>query len=345
MIRIGLVGVGTMGRGHLEQYVRIMLEDDSIQLVALCDVDPKRFEVQTGDLNIEGVGKDVIDFSKYNLYNDYDEMLAKEQLDMVDLVVPTYLHAEYAVKALDKGLHVLCEKPMALNPDECQRMIDARDRSGKQLMIAQCLRFWPAYEQLKAVAADGRFGKPVCAYLARYGGSPKGSYQDWYFDEAKSGGCLLDQHIHDVDMVQWVFGMPEAVSTTGRNVNPGAGFDALSTNYRYPDFTVNTQDDWTINGDGFGFDMPIRANFEKGSVVHEKGKLTLYPNGEAPVVPELPPDKGYYREIVYFLDHIKSGEPIETSTPESTRDTIRVATAERISAKQRGEWVKLASVN
>ncbi|MDR1599557.1 MAG: Gfo/Idh/MocA family oxidoreductase [Oscillospiraceae bacterium] len=339
MIRIGLVGLGAMGRGHLETYARLMDEDDRVKLTALCDVDPKRFETQQGNLNIEGVGKSKIDFSRYRLFFDIDRMLAEEPLDMVDLVIPTYLHSPAAVKALDRGLHVFCEKPMALTPELCQAMIDARDRSGKLLMIGQCLRFWPAYEKLKEIIDNGSLGKPTAGYYARFGGTPQGSFEDWYLDESRSGGCLLDQHIHDVDMVNWLFGLPESVSTRGVNVNPGAGIDALSSIYRYPGMSVTTEDDWSLNGKDMRFSMRFRQNFERGAAVFENNALTIYPNGEKSYIPDMPADNGYYRELRYFLDRIIDGQPIETAPLESTRDTIRLAVAERESARRDGDWV------
>ena len=339
MFRVGMVGVGAMGRGHLEQYVRLMGEDDSIKLVAICDVDSKRFEAASGALNIEGVGKDKVDFSQFHLYNDYFEMLEKEDLDVVDLVIPTYIHVEYAEAALKRGLHVLCEKPMALKPELCQRMIDARDKSGKTMMIAQCLRFWPAYEKLKEIIETKQLGEPTCGYFARHGGTPKDSYQDWYMDETRSGGCLLDQHIHDVDTINWLFGVPEAVSTAGINMYPGAGYDALSTNYRFDrPLVINTQDDWCLNGKDMKFKMHFRMNFERGAVLFADNVLTVYPNDEESYVPELPDDNGYYREMRYFYDCLASGKVIETATLDSTRDTIRIAAAERKSAAARGEW-------
>ncbi|GHU72807.1 hypothetical protein FACS1894184_20740 [Clostridia bacterium] len=341
MVRIGLVGVGAMGRGHLEVYIRLMKEDPNVKLTAICDVDPKRFEMDTGNLNIEGIGKDQIDFSQFHLYNDYDKMLADEPLDMVDLVIPTYLHTPYAVKALGLGLHVFCEKPMSLNPDLCQQMIDAQAASGKRMMIGQCLRFWPAYEKLKEIVENGSLGKAKHGYYARFGGTPRGSFEDWYLDEKRSGGCLLDQHIHDVDMVNWLFGLPESVSTRGVNMNPGAGIDALSSIYRYTDMSVTTEDDWSLNGDGFRFEMKFRQNFERGAVLFQDNKLTVFPNGEASYTPDLPEDNGYYRELRYFLDRVIDGQQITVAPLESTRDTIRLATAERESARNNGEWTEI----
>ncbi|GHU74103.1 hypothetical protein AGMMS49992_14630 [Clostridia bacterium] len=342
MLRIALAGVGAMGRGHLEQLIRLMKEDASIKLTALCDVDPTRFEAKTGTLNIEGVGKDEVDFSQFHLYADFNKMLAEEPLDMVDIVLPTYLHASHTVKALEKGLHVFCEKPMALTPELCQSMIDAQAASGKLLMIGQCLRFWPAYEKLKAFVDNGELGKPTCGYYARFGGTPRGSFEDWYLDEQRSGGCLLDQHIHDVDMVNWLFGLPESVSTRGVSVGLGSGIDALATNYRYPNMTITAEDDWSLNGKDMGFRMLFRQNFERGALVFEDNVLTVYPNDKDSYKPELSEDYGYYRELRYFIDRINDGQPITVAPLTSTRDTIRLATAERQSARNNGDWTKIA---
>lgn len=347
MFKVGLVGIGAMGRGHLEQYLRLMSEGAPVELVALCDVDPKRFEALAGkgDLNIEGVGKQKVDPASFRRYGSMDEMIANEELDYVDLVIPTYLHAEYAIRAMRAGLNVLCEKPMALSPAECQAMIDAQKETGKQLMIAQCLRFWPSYEYLKQTVDSGTLGKVTCAYFARHGGTPMWSFENWLQDEKRSGGCILDQHVHDVDTIYWLFGFPESVSTLGVNVIPGAGYDAVSTNYRFSDSRViNAQDDWSMNGKDMSFQSLFRVNFEKGAVVCEKGKLTVYPNGEPSYVPELSADSGYYREIRYFLDRLADGKPIETAPPTSTRNTIRLALAERLSAQRKGEWVGISEI-
>jgi predicted dehydrogenase len=286
MLKVGLVGIGFMGRGHLDIYMQLEEEGFPVKLVAICDVDKDKFEGKFLPGNLD-VGNLKYDFSKYNLYTDYDEMLEKEDLDYIDIALPTYLHAEATIKALNKGIHVLCEKPMALNTEECQAMIDAAKANNKKLMIAQCLRFWPEYEYLKKCVDSKEYGKVVSAYFFRGGTTPRWSYENWLLNKEKSGGVLLDQHIHDVDVINWLFGTPKQVSTVGRNVFPGSGYDAVSTNYIYDDMAVNAQDDWTINSKDFGFAMTFRVNFEKGTLIYEGGKLTVYPHDGKSFVPEL----------------------------------------------------------
>ena len=329
-----------MGRGHLDNYIRLESEGFPVKLVAICDIDEEKFENKFLSGNID-VGNAQYDFSKYRLYTDIDDMLEKEELDIVDIALPTYLHAEVSVKALNKGINVLCEKPMALTVEECRKMIEAAEKNNRKLMVAQCLRFWPEYEYLKECVETKRFGDVLSGYFFRGGSTPKWSYQNWLLKKEKSGGVILDQHIHDVDMINWLFGTPEAVSSIAKNVIPGSGYDIVSTRYIYDDGKVITaEDDWVLNGD-FGFDMIFRVNFEKGNMVFEKGVLKVNPNDGKSFTPDLPKDDGYYREIKYFINALLNNNDIEVASPYSTMETIRIARAEIQSADNDGEYIKL----
>lgn len=341
MLKVGLIGLGFMGRTHMENYIRLESEGFPVKLAAICDIDKEKFEGKVAGGNID-TGSSQYDFSKYSLYIDIDEMLEKEKLDYVDITLPTYLHAEIAVKALNKGFHVLCEKPMALNSADCKKMIDAAEKNGKKLMIAQCLRFWPEYEYLKECVESGRYGKVTSGYFYRGGVTPIWSYNNWLLQEDKSGGCILDQHIHDVDTIHWLFGKPVRVTSSGRNVVPGSGFDIVSTNYIFEDDKViNAQDDWTLNGD-YGFQMLYRVNFQKGNLVFEGGVLKDNPNDGKSFVPELARDMGYYREIKYFVNSLINNTPFSVCPPESTMGTIQIAEAEISSTRKKGEPVPVA---
>ncbi|HOL54327.1 MAG TPA: Gfo/Idh/MocA family oxidoreductase [bacterium] len=336
MIKTGLIGIGFMGRGHLDNYIRLESEGFPVKLVAVCDIDPNKFKNKFLPGNID-VGNQKYDFSKYRLYTDIEEMLNKEELDYVDICLPTYLHAEATIKALNRGLNVLCEKPMALNSRECSEMIEAAKRNNRKLMIAHCLRFWPAYEYLKECVETKRFGEFLGGYFYRGGSPPRWSYKNWLLTREKSGGCMLDQHVHDVDTINWLFGKPRAVSTIARNVIPGSGYDLLSTNYIYPNGKViNAQDDWTLQGD-YGFEMLFRANFEGGNLVFQNNILKVNPNDAKGFIPELSKDIGYYREIKYFVDCLSSNKPVTVAPPESSKETIEIVEAEVRSADKDGE--------
>jgi predicted dehydrogenase len=216
-------------------------------------------------------------------------------------------------------------------------MVETAERSGKKLMIGQCLRFWPGYEYLKEVVETEQFGKVTEGYFYRGSGAPK----DWFLDEKLSGGAIMDMHIHDTDMINYLFGRPDKVSTLGRNVLPGSGYDIVSTHYFYKDAKViNAQVDWTLEGD-FGFYMGYRVNFERGNVVFDGGGVKVNPNDGAGFMVELSPDAGYYRELVYFLNAIIQDKPIVICTPESAAESLEIIEAEVQSANAEGEWIVL----
>jgi len=335
MIKVGLIGLGFMGHAHLDNYIRLESEGFPVKLVAICDIDKSKFEGKAVAGNI-AVGTGEYDFSKYNLYSEIDELLEKEELDYVDIALPSYLHAEVTIKALNKGLHVFCEKPMALKSEDCKNMIEASKKNDRLLMIGQCLRFWPEYEYVKECVDTEKFGKVLSGYFFRGGVTPTWSFENWLLQKEKSGGCLFDQHIHDVDTINWLFGAPTSVSTIAKNVIPGNGYDIVSTNYLYEDGKViNAQDDWTLNGD-YGFEMRFRVNFEKGNVIFEKGALIVNPNDGKAFTPELSKDTGYYRELKYFGDTIINNNKLDRIAPESTMTTIKIAEAEQASADEKG---------
>jgi len=342
-MRVGLVGLGFMGAGHLGNYVKMAENGLDIELVAICDVDEKKLKATSAtEGNLPNPVKD-FDLSKYKQYTDIEDMIKNENLDYVDLCLPTFLHAPLAIKAMEMGVHVFCEKPFARNSKECEEMIAASKRTGKKLMIGHTLRYWDAYVFAKDYIDRSVFGKCTGAYFYRGGVTPIWSWENWLLDKERSGGCLLDQHVHDVDTIVWMFGLPKAVSTSGVNTVKGSGYDIVSTNYIYGDGkVVNAQDDWTINGDGYGFEMLFRMNFEKGALVFEQGKLMVHPIGEKAYEAEFDGKDAYYEEILLFNRLIKGEESFDhIALLESHRDTILLAEAEEKSADQGGVVVQL----
>ena len=351
MLKAGIIGIGSMGRGHLNNYIKFMSEKKGIELVAICDVDEEKFKNYKPDFNIRGLADGEYDFSKFHCYTDVDEMLEKEtDLDMVSVIVPTYLHCEISCKCLEKGINVFCEKPMALNLEQCRKMIDTAEKAGKRLMIGQCLRFWPEYEYLKECVDSGRFGKVICAYFYRGGSTPMWSYNDWYHKKELGGGAIFDQHIHDVDMVSHLFGLPEKVMSSGIIYYEGCNYDAVSTNYIYPDGKViNSQNDWT---QAAGFGACFRVGFEKATLISDdkgfrladatarNGKIDLrFTTTYQPV--EIEQYSAYEKEILYFADCIRNNKPIEFNTPYDSMNTIKLVSAEVESCSKNGEPVEV----
>lgn len=341
MLKVGLVGLGFMGSMHLQNYLRLEKEGFPLKVIAIADVDKEKHNGFQTKGNIESA-QELIDYSQFNFYSSLEEMAANEELDYVDLCLPTYLHASQTALAMSLGLHVFCEKPMALSKQECGEMIAVAKKYDKQLMIGQTLRFFPSYNYLKELIDTKKYGKVLAASFFRGGTTPIWSWENWLLQKDKAGGALLDQHIHDVDTINWLFGLPKSVSTSGVVVFEGSGYDIVSSTYHYEDGKViSAEDDWTINGD-FGFEMRFRVTFEKGALVFENKELTEYPYDGEKFVPTISKEDGYYLELKHFaqclLDNVSVNSIVSL---ESATDTIYIAEKEQESADLSGELVQV----
>jgi len=271
------------------------------------------------------------------MYTDLEEMLANEQIDVIDICLPTFLHKEYAIRMMERGYHVLCEKPMSLNFDACQEMLEAEKRTGKHFMIAQCLRFFPEYEYLKECTTDNRFGKVLSAQFSRVSPPPVWGWQNWFMNPELSGGCITDLHIHDIDYIRYLFGEPEAVSC--RATHSVSCYDTVQTALFYGGTPVTAIGDWTL--DKVPFSASYRVDFEAATLIMEGGKVTVYPKGEGePFAPELKKMSGYAAEISYFCDVIL-GKTENTKNPAtSAARSIRLINTMKQSADQNGKTLK-----
>ncbi len=340
MIRLALVGLGFIGQAHF----RVHREASGVDLVAVCDKLPERVAEQVPSLagNLGG-DPTPLDLSALARFTSFEELLAAGGLDCVDLCTPTFLHADMAVQALEAGLHVICEKPMALSVPECQRMIDAARANDRFLFIAQCIRFWPAYEVAADLVARGALGRIVSAKFTRLSATPVWSESNWILDPALSGGALLDLHIHDVDFIASVFGTPPAVFSRAANAfTVGPKVNHVLTQYLYDDFLCVAEAGWAMPT-GFPFTMAFQILGDQGLLDFALGRdpaLILYrPDGEQ-TVPPIASETGYVREMAYFFQCINSGCAPLRVTPESARESVRICAAEFESA-QTGKPVAL----
>ncbi len=169
-VKVGLIGLGGMGRVHFESYVK----NPKAQIVALCDIDEEKLsgDWQNIGLNLGDTGSAQVDLSQVQRSTDYHDLLANTEIDAVDICVPTYLHAQIGVDALHAGKHVLCEKPMGFDQGQCWALDKAFRESGKQLMIAHCLRYWPQYVKAHEIIQGEEYGRALYARFHRAGATP-----------------------------------------------------------------------------------------------------------------------------------------------------------------------------
>jgi predicted dehydrogenase len=249
----------------------------------------------------------------------------------VDLCTPTDLHADMAIAALKAGKHVICEKPMALNFADCDRMIAAAEAAGRFLFVGQCIRFWPAYEALADMVHAGKLGAVRMAKFTRLSGTPMWSESNWILDPSRSGGALLDLHIHDADFVSHLWGLPPAVFAQAASIiTPGHRVDHIVTDYLFKDFVCVAEGGWAFHS-GFPFTMAYRVIGEAGTLAWQFSdgpEPTLYRNGQEPVKVPVAEGTGYQREMRYFLDCMEAGRAPTTVTPQGAREAVRLVLAE-----------------
>lgn len=329
-LKVALIGFGGMGHFHAVCYRKQKYAD----LVAICDIDKKKFDESRIKINLGESGD--VDLSGIKQCYSYKELKETVDFDVLDICLPGHLHAEYAVKAMKDGYHVLCEKPMARNLAQADRMIRVSRETNRYLMIAQCLRFWPIYQYLKDLYTSKKYGKLLRLDMRRNGSLPA---QAWYRDPKKSGGALLDLHLHDTDFINWMLGTPDAVQTFGI-VRDTGGIDDLMTNYYYKNGpVVNSEGSW-CKGSWFCSGIAV---FSKATVEIANNTVKIYKVDETEHE-EIKLDKNadaYSNEIAYFTECIIKGKTPENCMPESTRESIRIAAAEERSARNNGRKVNL----
>lgn len=326
MLNCAIIGLGGLGKKHLGNLLEMK---DKVKVVALCDIEGNNLAATTK--TNQGNIKADMDLSGCRFYTDAAEMLDKENVDLVVTALPTYLHEKYTVMALERGFHTFSEKPMARTSQQAQNMIDAAKRSGKKLMIGQCLRYKDSYLALKHYVDSGELGKPIRAAFHRYSFLPVWGWQNWYLDYEKSGCSAMDLHVHDVDLVNWIFGKPNSVSSVATHNR--TKFDSITTRYFYDDVCVTADCDWSF-GESFGFRRGYFAVFEKATLEMKDSGETIVCPIDGPAYPlELSGLDPYVEEMKDLINAIEEDCEITALTPESTKQTIDIVLAEIRSAE------------
>jgi len=322
-----------MGRMHYKCYKAL----ENARVVAVCDLNPNIEEDTKRAIGNIGEAEEAIDFNSLQLYTDYEKMLKEAKLDAVSITLPTYLHADFSIKALQAGLNVLCEKPMALNVQDCERMIAQANRSGKVLQIGHCVRFWPEYAKAKEIIDSGKYGKVIAATFQRLGAAPAWSADNWFMNEERSGGVALDLHIHDTDFVQYIFGLPRAVSSLGAK-GPGGELLHIATQYLYDDDkAVIAEGSWAMTP-SFGFEMSFNIALETATIVYDltrQPSFKICPAEGQSITAEVEKSDGWFVEIAHFVKTI-SGQKVEPiTTLEQSLNSVKIVEAEKESIRKR----------
>jgi len=329
MLRVGIVGLGFMGRMHYRCWKGL----SGASVTAVCEANPNVLAAagQPGGGNVDGAA-DHVDLEGVAVFSDLDEMLKSGTVDAISLTLPTFLHPDFTIRALQAGVHVLCEKPMALTVEDCDRMIAASKETDKVLQIGHCIRFWPEYVATRDLIKSGQFGNVISASFRRFSALPTWSPDNWFADESRSGAQPLDLHIHDADYVHYLFGIPDSVTSVADGSQ-----SYISTQYHYAAGpAVVAEGTWRMSL-SFGFEMSFVIVLERGVIVLDSTRSPSFrvcPAEGAAFTPIVPPGDGYTREIEHFAQ-LARGEKVESVvTAQESRDTVRIVLAEKRSARE-----------
>jgi predicted dehydrogenase len=339
MLKVGITGLGFMGWIHWLAYQKV----DGIQVAAVCEQDPKKLTGDWTDIQGNfGPAGEQVDLSNVATYSSYDEMLADDSLDLIDICLPPSLHAPFTIKAAQAGKHVFSEKPMSLKLDACNDMVSACRDNNVQLMVGHVLPFFAEYTHALNVIRSGEYGSLLGGYFKRVISDPH--WLNNFYDPDKIGGPMLDLHVHDAHFIRLLFGMPTSVTSRGRM--RGEVVEYCSSLFGFEDSRIVVNSiGGVVNQQGRPFTHGFEIHLEKATMHFEFGAYS--DNGEsAPfkicthddkvIRPELPGGDevdSFAAEIREVVRAIKSGQPSDILGGDLAMDAIRICQWETESVK------------
>ena len=315
MIKVAVLGTGGISGAHVPAWEKI----PEAKIVALCDVMPDRLQKYPHLTDV-------------NRYADCDEMLEKEEIDILDICLPTFLHAEYSIKAMEKGINVICEKPISLKKEDVARVYKTAEENNVKFMIAHVLRFWPEFVFLRDIIKSEKYGKMLTGNMTRLGSTPRWSWENWMRRKECSGLVPFDLHIHDLDFIVYAAGKPVNCITHRSQFEDQ---DIINATYEYEDGRYITCDSWWVTSD-YPFTFSYRFTFEKAVVELKSDKLMVYPVGDKPFEVKqdventdddcinLPATDAYYEEILYFAKCVMEDNPVDIIKPEELETVLQL---------------------
>ncbi|MGH9626864.1 MAG: Gfo/Idh/MocA family protein [Bryobacteraceae bacterium] len=319
-MRIGVLGLGFMGATHIQALSKV----PNAKLAAVMSRNERRLSGDLSDVqgNLGG-SVEKADFSQVVKYRSVEDIIADPELDAVDVCLPTHLHAPVTIAALRAGKHVLVEKPMALDGDAADEMLVEARKQGRVLMTAQVLRFFPSYQALSKLVTSGELGSVRSAIFRRRTSVP--TWGAWEFDKRKSGGGVYDLMIHDVDMALHLFGIPDAITSTGFE-DMQSGIDMITSAFHYQNVdSLTITGGWHHRGD-YPFSMEYTVVGDRGvAEFNSSGRpATVYwADGRSEPVDTEGIDP-FAEELKYFVECAQAGREPEMCRPEESAAAVKV---------------------
>jgi predicted dehydrogenase len=289
-MKVGILGAGGMGNVHAAQYRKM-----------------PGVEIFFFDRKEERLQKLI---EKYQADGWTELARVIENVDVIDICLPTDLHAEIGLQAIAAGKPIFVEKPIARTLDEAISLVEAAEEAKVALMPGQVVRYFPEFRKAHDLVLSGQVGRPAAARTRRGGPAPKGS-SDWFMDHERSGGVLLDLAIHDFDWLRWTFGEVDHLYSRSVGLQAGSGPDYALTTLTFDSGVVaHVEATWM---DPSGFRTTLEVAGSEGLIQFDSKDQPAVrvstPDGSRGDTPRAPLDDPYYLEIRGFLDAVRDGTP------------------------------------
>ncbi len=320
-MRIGIVGTGFMGTTHAKGWV-----ETPARITGFC---------------AETVAEAAALADQYHAKAFASLAAMLPEVDVVDICTPTYLHLEQVRLAAAAGKDIICEKPLTLDVETGAEMLRVCEDAGVRLFVAHVVRYFPEYAAAKKIVADGKLGKPGTIHLRRCNYRPKKAAGNWFLDDAKSGGLLMDLSIHDFDYARWIAGEVKTVfSTTVGSMDKDAPVDYALTILTHEDGTLShITGGWAYPAPNFQTGLDInceRGNIHFDSVASAPIRVLIREEQNAPDVglPASPlAESPYTTELKEFYHAIAQGEAVRVTALDGLK-AVQIACAARVSAAE-----------
>ncbi len=256
-LKIAIVGMGQ--RACFHGGLLFLENKDEVEMVAVCDNRQDRLD--------HGVKAYSEAFeNQVRGYLDYNEMYEKEELDGVFIASPNNLHFEMTIPAFEKGINVLCEKPMELTLEKCDKIIAKAKETGKVLSMAMQMHYRARYHKIKELIEQGAIGTVAQLWCTEYRG-PYGEMKDWVWDKEKSGGAIFEKNCHHYDLLNWwADSVPTTVYASGNIIK----------HHKPWGFNSNIVDNaWVINDYESGARAMLGINFMRSLKLDHKREFGI----------------------------------------------------------------------
>src|SRR5919112_479702 len=290
-MRIGLVGAGFMGGVHLNAYTAI----PEVEVVGVADA-----RTEAAEAGAEMVGA--------RPYRSFEELVAAEDVELVDVCLPTAFHRDLALLAAGEGKHVILEKPIARTMEDAREILEAFSGDGPRLFVGHVVRFFPEYVGIKEKIDAGDLGTIGLVRTSRRSPFLLG-WNDWYADWRVSGGVLLDLVIHDFDYLRWVLGEVERVYARGVLGREYNRLDYVLATLRFESGAIaHVEGHWGYPGP-FNYSIEVAGSDALLSVDSTEPPSLQLISGAPGEVPDLASGKSpYEKELEHFIHCIATGE-------------------------------------